>query len=111
MVKLVISPLAQADMREIGDYISRELRNPNAALRLIQSFQETMMPLREYPEMGSPLLVSGKQSVPYRYLVCGSYLIFYHTGNDAVYIDRVLYGRRDYMALLFGDQLAEEESQ
>ena len=108
MAKLAISPLAQADMREIGDYISRELNNPNAALRLIRSFQEAMMPLRDYPEMGSPLLVSGKQSVPYRYLVCGSYLIFYHTAGDSVHIDRVLYGRRDYMAILFSDQLEEE---
>lgn len=109
MAKLVISPLAQADMREIGDYISRELSNPNTALRLIRRFQDTMISLREYPEMGSPLLVSGKPNVPYRYLVCGSYLIFYHPGDDTVYIDRVLYGRRDYMALLFGGQLSEEE--
>ena len=61
MVKLVISPLAQADMREIIDYISREFSNADAALRLMQRFKETMLPLREFPEMGSPLLVSGKQ--------------------------------------------------
>ena len=109
MAKLVISPLARADMREIGDYISGEFRNPDAALRLIRRFQEAMQPLRRFPEMGAPLLAAGKQSVPYRYLVCGSYLIFYHVAADAVHIDRVLYGRRDYMALLFGSRLEEEE--
>ena len=109
MAELIVAPLARADMREIGDYIHRDLRNPDAALRMIHRFQEAMLPLREFPEMGSPLLVSGKQSVPYRYLVCGSYLIFYHIGSETVYIDRVLYGRRDYMALLFGEQLEEEE--
>ena len=109
MSDLVISPLAQADMREISDYISHELGNPEAALRLIRRFQENIMPLRAFPEMGSPLLVSGKQSAPYRYLVCSSYLIFYHADPDTVFIDRVLYGRRDYMALLFSDQLSEEE--
>ena len=109
MAKLLISQMARADMREIGDYISRELRNPSAALRQIRRFRENMSPLTEYPEMGTPLLAAGKQSVPYRYLVCGSYLIFYHVGSDSVYIDRVLYGRRDYMALLFGDQITEEE--
>ena len=108
MADVVISSLARADMREIGDYISRELRNPDAALRMIRRFQEAMLPLREFPEMGSPLLAAGKQSAPYRYLVCGSYLIFYHIGAEAVHIDRVLYGRRDYMALLFGDKLEEE---
>ena len=109
MANLIVSPLARADMREIGDYISRDLRNPDAALRMIRRFREAMSPLRQFPEMGSPLLAAGKQSVPYRYLVCGSYLIFYHVAAEAVHIDRVLYGRRDYMTLLFGDQLEEEE--
>lgn len=109
MDKLIVSPLARSDMREIGDYISRELRNPDAAFRMIRRFQDAMTPLREFPEMGSPLLMAGKQSAPYRFLVCGSYLIFYHISSEAVYIDRVLYGRRDYLALLFGDQLEEEE--
>lgn len=109
MAELIVSPLARADMREIGDYIHRDLRNPDAALRMIRRFQEAMLPLREFPEMGSPLLVSGKQSVPYRYLVCGSYLIFYHIGSEVVCVDLVLYGRRDYVALLFGEQLKEEE--
>ena len=68
-----------------------------------------MSRLREFPEMGAPLLAAPKQSVPYRTLVCGSYLIFFHVGGEAVYVDRVLYGRRDYMALLFGDQLEEDE--
>ena len=59
--------------------------------------------------MRSRRMMAGKQSAPYRFLVCGSYLIFYHIGGEAVYIDRVLYGRRDYLALLFGDKLEEEE--
>ena len=109
MAELFISPLARADMREIGDYISRTLRNPGAALRMIQRLYETMSPLRDFPEMGSILLASGKQTVPYRYLVCENYLIFYHFKSDVIYVDRVLYGRRDYMALLFSDQLEEEQ--
>ena len=109
MAKVGISPLARADLREIGDFISRERRNPDAALRMIRRFQEAMLPLREFPEMGSPLLAAGKQSAPYRYLVCGSYLIFCHLSGDRVLIDRVLYGRRDYLALLFGDRLEEKE--
>ena len=108
MAKLIVSPMARADMREIGDYISQKLRNPGAALRMIRRFREAMSPLREFPESGAPLLAAGKQSAPYRYLVCGSYLIFYHIADDTVHIDRVLYGRRDYMAILFSDQLEEE---
>ena len=109
MADLIVSPLAKADMREIGDYISRELRNPGAALRMLRRFKKAMLPLRDFPEMGTPLLVSGKQNVPYRYLICGHYLIFYHLEAERVLVDRVLYGRRSYTALLFGDQLEDEE--
>ena len=109
MLDLIVSPLAKADMREIGDYICNELKNPIAAKRTILRFQEAVKPLRKYPEMGSPLLSTENQAIPYRYLVCGSYLIFYHLGEEVVQIDRVLYGRRDYLTLLFGDQLSEEE--
>ena len=96
-------------MREIGDYFSRELRNPEAALRLIRRLKKAMLPLRSFPEMGTPLLAHGRQSVAYRYLVCGHYLIFYHVETGKVLVDRVLYGRRDYMALLFGDCLEDEQ--
>ena len=109
MVKLYLSPLARADMREIGDYIRRELRSPEAALRTVRRFREAMQPLREFPNMGSPLLAAGKQSAPYRCLVCSSYLIFYHADSTAVYIDRVIYGRRDYLALLFSDRITDDE--
>jgi plasmid stabilization system protein ParE len=109
MAELIVSPLAKADMREIGDYISRELRNPDAALRMLGRLKKAMLPLHDFPEMGAPLLVSGKQSVPYRYLVCGQYLIFYHLEAERVLVDRVLFGRRDYMALLFGNQLEDEQ--
>ena len=108
MHDLVISSLAKADMREIGDYIADELKNSIAAERTIQRFRNAILPLRKYPEMGSPLLTARSQDILYRYLVCGSYLIFYHLDSELVHIDRVLYGRRDYLALLFGDQLTEE---
>ena len=109
MAKVVISPLAKADMREIGDYIRRELKNPTAAVSMIRRFRTAIDSLRDFPESGAPLLPPDKPRCPYRFLVCGNYLIFYHTDGAAVMVDRVLYGRRDYMALLFGDALEEEE--
>ena len=38
----------------------------------------------------------------YRFLVTGSYITLYRVSGDDVYVDRVLYGRRDYLSLLFG---------
>lgn len=47
----------------------------------------------------------------YRYIICGSYMVFHHYQEDTVYIDRVLYGRRDYMAILFGAQLEDTDAE
>lgn len=109
MVNAVLSHLAKADMQEIGDYISQSLHNPNAAQQLIRRFRESITSLRSFPEMGTPLLSEPSDRIPYRYIICGSYMIFYHFAAETVYVDRVLYGRRDYMALLFGNLISEEE--
>ena len=44
----------------------------------------------------------------YRYLVCGSYMVFYHIHIEEVMVDRILYGRRDYLSILFGEEFTEE---
>jgi len=41
----------------------------------------------------------------YRFLVCGNYLVFYRTEADSVFVDRVIYGRRDYIKILFDEAL------
>ena len=108
MVEVTISPLAQADIREIANYIEYRLQNPSAALNIIRRLRMAILSLSSYPKMGSSLFVPDKPDCPYRYLVCGSYMVFYHISNDAVRIDRVLYGRRDYLPILFSDQFHEE---
>lgn len=109
MYNISISPLAKSDLQEIGDYLAQTLRNPNAAQRLIRRFREAIFSLRDFPEIGTQLLSEPSERIPYRYLICGSYMIFYHFAKETVYIDRVLYGRRDYMALLFGNQITDDE--
>lgn len=70
---------------------------------VILRFREVITSLQRSPEMGTPLLSEQADHIPYRYIICGNYMVFYHFSVDTVYVDRVLYGRRDYMALLFGN--------
>ena len=107
MADIVFSPEAKRDLSENGDYIAFKLRNKSAARNLISRIQRVVLSLRQFPESGTLLLFAGSDIV-YRYLVCGSYMIFYHISGDAVHIDRILYGRRDYLSILFGEELAEE---
>lgn len=107
MAKVILAPAARNDLAEIRQYISTELRNPSSAERIVASISKELHGLQQFPEMGTVLDARiGADS--YRYLVCGHYIAFYRVKDDTVYVDRILYGRRDYMALLFrADETAE----
>ena len=105
--KPLFSPEARSDVFDIQNYISFRLSNPPAARRTIKRIREFAAQLRDFPEMGTPLLHG--DPTPYRYLLCGSYMRFYRYGRPCVYVDRIRYGRRDYMTLLFGCDLGAEE--
>lgn len=40
----------------------------------------------------------------FRFLVYGSYIVFCHLCGNAVSIGRILYGNRDYLRILFGEE-------
>ncbi len=106
MADIIMSPLAERDMAETAEYIAAQLGSP-AALRLVRRIREKIDRLRTLPLPGASLAFRDK-SLPYRYLVCGHCLIFYHTEKDVVYIDRIFYGRRDYLSILFRDELEDQ---
>jgi len=102
MNRLALSPDAQEDLRQIQEYIAEELENPDAALRTVAEIIRKLRMLEQQGELGARLVsVTGLES-KYRYLVCGSYLAFYRFEAETAYIDRILYGRRDFMRILFG---------
>ena len=107
MTKGKLSAAAKADLQETRRYISSVLTNPSASKQTLKRITTQLHTLEQFPESGTPILIPGS-SVAYRYLVCGSYMAFYHIRNEEVIVDRVLYGRRDYLSILFGDQLGED---
>ena len=107
MAEVLFTPLARQDLTEAGDYIAHRLHNRPAARKLIRKIQSAVKDLAQFPYSGTPLDASDVP-VLYRYLVCGNYMIFYHISTETVWIDRILYGRRDYLAILFGIELTDE---
>lgn len=101
MKKLLISPLAEEDLAEIKNYISVELNNPSAALKIMKQIMKRIRQLIEVPEIGAPLSSVVDIETDYRFLVCGKYLVFYRIEDENVFVSRVFYGKRDYLKLLF----------
>lgn len=91
------------DMDNIWDYIVHELQNPSAAKRVVNKIMEAVHQLEIFPEMDPSLSAIADEISDYRFLVSENYMIFYRLHGVDVYIDRVLYGRRDYLRILFGN--------
>lgn len=102
MAELVFSPKAIEDLQEIKAYIADELCNEQAAAHTVSKILKRMHILADFPESGAPLSSIVEVDTNYRFLVCGSYTAFYRCEDDKAYVVRILYGRRNYMQILFG---------
>lgn len=102
MAEIKFSPEAISDLRETKVYITDELCNEQAAINTIAKITTSIRRLEQYPEMGAPLSSVVDMNTDYRFLVCGNYSAFYRYADGAVLIVRVLYGRRNFMHILFG---------
>ncbi len=98
-------------MDDIWDYIVSELQNRSAAERVIDRIMDAVDQLKSFAGMGTPLSSIAAVGTDYRFLVSGNYMVFYRVQGSDVYIDRVLYGRSDYMSVLFKDLLCEETTE
>lgn len=89
-MRLLITPLAEQDLEEIGDYIA--LDNPKRAVSFVQELQTHCQKIclnpagyRSRPELSDDL----------RSCAHGNYVIFFESTDDQVTIIRVLHGARD----------------
>lgn len=98
------SPEALRDLEGIRDYIVTELCNPDAAEHVVFSILDAVSGLEDFAEMGALLSPVIHLETDYRYLVSGNYLIFYRVLHAVVYVDRILYSRRDILRILFGEK-------
>jgi len=97
--KIRINPVAIADVQEIKAYIAED--NPAAAERMGNDIYSKVEKLADFPQMGVSLSSRINMKTDYRFLVCGTYLIFYKIEGEFVSVYRVLNGMRDYLSILF----------
>ena len=98
--KLLYAPEALQDLDDIGEYISEELSSPKAANKILTEICSTIDLLSNNPLMGAKLSALTNIVSDYRYLVVKKYLVFYRIKESAIYIDRILYSKRNYLSIL-----------
>ena len=108
MNNLHLSEEAQNDLLEIKAYIEEDLLNPSAALATVSRITKSLRILQNHAQAGAQLSSIADIESDYRFIVSGNYISFYRAYGREVYIDRILYARRDYMRILFGDSTTDE---
>lgn len=101
--KIIISELAFDDMASIKRYIRSELKNPEAAEKIIEDFYVQIRDLSLMPkrfELIDEEILSSFYGI--RKVQVGNYYVFYRffETTGIISIIRVLYKRRDWSQLL-----------
>ena len=94
MKTLIVSALAQEDLQEIWENISRD--DPAAANRLMQAFREKFDQILAFPEIGRQ---RDDILLHVRSVVVKRYVIFYQINRQRIEIWRVWHGARDLKKL------------
>lgn len=103
--KIKYSPEALNDLDEIWNYISINLSNPISANNTINGIFDSIDVLKEFPKSGTALEFSNAIKTNYRFVRYKNYIAFYRISDNNIFVDRIIYGKRDYMKILFENEL------
>ncbi|MBE6134118.1 MAG: type II toxin-antitoxin system RelE/ParE family toxin [Erysipelotrichaceae bacterium] len=90
---------ALLDINRAYDEIFQACLDNNTTKEYINSLLDKLEIISDFPESGTPLYFGRRQS-EYRYVIYKSYIAFYHLHNGTIFIDRILYGKSDYIKTL-----------
>jgi len=96
--KILYLPIAERDLADILEYVSRD--RPSAVSGLLDAIDEGISRLEEFPFSGVVPADASLQRLGYRLIMVGNILIFYVVKKKSVEIRRILHGARRYEFLL-----------
>ena len=102
MYLLRYTPQAVRDMDSVWEDVYDASQSPDIADKYIKDFAEVIAGKKQFPKSGTPLRYKGLFTGFY-YVIFKKYMAFYRIEDNYVEVARVLYGRRDYMQILFPD--------
>ena len=102
MYKLEYLPVARKDMLQIVQYISQQLKNPDAAGHLAAELIHAAENVLIFPYATPAYQPIRPLQHEYRKIVVQNYLMFYWIDEEKklVTVARVIYAKRDYGRLL-----------
>ncbi len=105
--KIRINPVAISDVQLIKAHIAED--SPDAAAKFGNTIYSKIEKLSAFPDMGTSLSTRINIKTDYHFIVYDKYLIFYKVEGQYVSVYRVLHGARDYLSILFTDELGNSK--
>lgn len=99
--RISYSPAARRDLDRIEAEVLSASRDWDTAVKYISDLMDLISSYCEYPLSASPLYFENGFT-GYYYLVFKAYLIFFRVRENRLLVERILYGKSDYMRSLFG---------
>ncbi len=92
MIDIKYSPESVADLQRVVEFV--EIKNPYAARRIAIDLQEGISRLKQFPQIGLPVL-KAPDPEKIRDLYVGDYTVRYLIANDTIYILRVWHNKEN----------------
>ena len=90
---------ARDEIREIYEYISKNLVNENAAKRLMRKMRKSVLYLAESTKIYVKIEKKDRMKREFRRMVVDNFIVLYTIDEDkkTVYISHMYYGKRNYL--------------
>ena len=97
--RIKYSKAAIRDLDRVWAEVFEASKNYDITERYIDDLIDKVEAKADYPESGTPLYYENIFT-GYYYIIFKAYMAFYRTEKGVMLVDRILFGRSDYMRLL-----------
>ena len=98
--RIEYSPLAIRDLDRVYAEVLEASKDMNTAIHYIDGLMDMVAAKGEFPKSSSPLYYESIFT-GYYFVVFKAYMVFYRMDVTRMYVDRVVFGRSDYMRSIF----------
>ena len=94
------APLAIRDLDRVYAEVLEASGSEETAGQYVIDLMDKIADKREFPKSGAPLYYEGGFT-GYDFVVFKAYMAFYRVQEDRIFVDRIVFGRSDYMRAIF----------
>ena len=102
--RIEYSQAAIRDLDRVWNEVYEASKEADIATRYVDGLMDCVAEKRALPKSGAPLYYENGFT-GYYYVVFKAYMAFYRIVEERILVDRVVFGRSDYMRIIFQDRL------